>query len=390
MRNTDYIHFDFDSCDESSQEEAFCEIFKPNLEQVDINDEINSDKLYFVEGKNKLNVITFEDFDEFYKNFAEINEQNETNNVNENENFEKPLFHININDEKIFSSFEDEKLFNVINQEFNKVENKDNINIKEDNFAKPLNIKKKNNDQNYFFPFTQGKGLINGNFSFKQFDDTILENSINSELVEENENNCYELKFTTKKYCIINGKKRREKKKRKFKSDDIRKKIKSRFHKTIKNIINGALKKAGAKKLFDFLPQCFIGNVSKKINSTSFELTYYELLSTDFINNIFENNRTINKKVDYKKFLKNKEVLEYLEENPEIEKNSGFDLIKNKKYKDLLKIYFLSNEFENSIIRLKEENEENDYIQEYFNRAKQYVEFYSNIVDNEKNESNDE
>ena len=90
--------------------------------------------------------------------------------------------------------------------------------------------------------------------------------------------------------------------------------------------------------------------------------------------------------------MKNKEVLEYLEQNPDIKKNSGFDLIKQKKYKDLLKIYFLSNEFENSILRLKEENEGTDYIQEYINRAKQYVEFYTNIDDNDndKNESIDE
>ena len=65
--------------------------------------------------------------------------------------------------------------------------------------------------------------------------------------------------------------------KRKFKSDDIRKKIKSRFHKTLKNIINANLKKAGSKKFFDFLPQCFIGNISKKVNSECLELTYKEL-----------------------------------------------------------------------------------------------------------------
>ena len=36
--------------------------------------------------------------------------------------------------------------------------------------------------------------------------------------------------------------------KRKYKPDDIRKKIKARFHKSIKNIINGNLKKAGSKQ----------------------------------------------------------------------------------------------------------------------------------------------
>ena len=180
-----------------------------------------------------------------------------------------------------------------------------------------------------------------------------------------------------------NGKKRRQKKKRKYKSDDIRKKIKSRFHKTLKNIVNNMLKKGGSKKFFDFLPQNFTGNVSKKVNSQSFEMTFNELLSYNFLNKK-------NKSADSKKSEKNKEVVEYLEQNPEISKNSGYDLIKNKKYKDLLKIYFSSAEFENSISRLKEEKEENDYIQEYIYRAKNYIEFYSNFDKDKISEDNDE
>ena len=87
--------------------------------------------------------------------------------------------------------------------------------------------------------------------------------------------------------------------------------------------------------------------------------------------------------------MKNKEVVEYLEKNPEICKNSGYDLIKNKKYKELLKIYFSSAEFENSITRLKEEKEDNDYIQEYIFRAKNYIEFYSNYDKEKNSEDND-
>ena len=180
-----------------------------------------------------------------------------------------------------------------------------------------------------------------------------------------------------------NGKKRRQKKKRKYKSDDIRKKIKSRFHKTIKNAVNAMLKKGGSTKFLDFLPQNFIGNVSKKVNSESFEMTFNDLLTFDFQGNK-------NKNVDNKKIMKNKEVVEYLEQNPEISKNSGYDLIKNKKYKDLLKVYFLSAEFENSITRLKQEKEENDYIQEYIYRAKNYIEFYSNFNKDKISEDIDE
>ena len=397
MINEQYIKSSIDSFDESSQEEAFCQIFNPILEPMDINDEINHDKLYFVNNKdiNNNNIIYFEDFDEFYKKFFEIEQENDISNINI---YEKPFFYpnLNLNNDKIFSSFENEKFFIVKN---NKKENKKDKN--EIAYEKPKNInvknkKNKNLDENYFFPFTPGKGLLNY-FNMKKSEESFLnsesnnekliidENTLNSEQINNNTNNTYyEFKFKTKKYCIMpNGKKRRQKKKRKYKSDDIRKKIKSRFHKTLKNIVNNMLKKGGSKKFFDFLPQNFTGNVSKKVNSQSFEMTFNELLSYNFLNKK-------NKSADSKKSEKNKEVVEYLEQNPEISKNSGYDLIKNIKYKDLLKIYFSSAEFENSISRLKEEKEENDYIQEYIYRAKNYIEFYTNFDKDKISEDNDE
>ena len=204
-------------------------------------------------------------------------------------------------------------------------------------------------------------------------------------------NDNFNFRFKIKKYFIeSNGKKKRVKKKRKFKPDDIRKKIKVRFHKTLKNILNDNLKKAGSKELFDFLPQCFIGNVSKIINAKCFELTLKELLSTNFLIELNKEDYR-NSRVDNNKYKKNIRVLNYLENNPEISKRSGFDLIKDKKYKDILKIYFTSVQFENSIFQLKEEKESPEYIQEYINRAKNYVNFYSNIKikDNEKELDND-
>ena len=246
------------------------------------------------------------------------------------------------------------------------------------------------NTDDICFPFTIGKDLLNFPFLTTQMNYTLTnsvnysffnENEIMSEqmdiesknkkseelLIYENEQNNIEddvflLKFTTRKYFIdSNGKKKRMKKKRKYKPDDIRKKIKARFHKLIKNIINENLKKAGSSELFDFLPQCFIGNVSKKLNNEALNLTYKEMLSIDYINqlNISE---LSNNKVDHIKYLRNKEVLNYLEKNHDICKRSGFDLIQNMKYKNLLKLYFNSSQFEISINQLKAENETCDYI----------------------------
>ena len=99
-----------------------------------------------------------------------------------------------------------------------------------------------------------------------------------------------------------------------------------------------------------------------------------------------------NNVIDTNKYKKNIKVLNYLENNPDICKRSGFDLIKDKKYKDILNIYFTSAEFENSLFILKKENESSEYIQEYINKAKNYVSFYSNvkIKDYEKDLDNDE
>ena len=271
----------------------------------------------------------------------------------------------------------------------------------------------KANTDDKSFPFTTGKGLINCinptiqiNSFQSNLDDAPI--SIENEKLETDKNKMCDidnkkyvyrdekntndnlffneqinyindicLKFTTKKYFkASNGRIKKAKKKRKFKPDDIRKKIKARFHKLIKNLINENLKNAGSQELFDFMPQSFIGNVAKKLNSKTLNFTFKELLLYDFNKEI--NSDYLNAKVDYNKYYKNKKVLQYLEDNPEISKRSGFDIIKNMKYKDLLKMYIYSAQFENSLVKLKKENESSEYILDYIYRAKTYIDFYSN------------
>lgn len=180
----------------------------------------------------------------------------------------------------------------------------------------------------------------------------------------------YKYKFNVKKF----GKKIIVSKSRKDKMDDILKKIKSRFHKDLKNILNKYLKLSGAKKLFGFLPQSFISNISKSFNFKCLNLTYKELLSTNFEKDSKKNILFSN---GYKKYLKNKDVLNYLEENPEISKLSGFDVVQNIKYKDLFKRYLNSAEFENSIVRLKNEKEKPEYINKYIIYANKYIEHFN-------------
>ena len=166
--------------------------------------------------------------------------------------------------------------------------------------------------------------------------------------------------------------------KRKYKPDDIRKKIKARFHKSIKNIINENLRKAGSKKLFTFLPQIFISSISREKNKGILNISFRELLEKNFVNESDEK-KYKNSKVDIAKYKKNVSVLEYLDKNPEICRNSGFDIISKMKYCDLLEEYFQSDEFKKAIYKLREENEDEEYIKEYIAKSKTYVKFFMDI-----------
>lgn len=268
-------------------------------------------------------------------------------------------------------------------------------------------IKQTTDDINIYdkcFPFKTGKGIINLTTKFNYdpfeiYDNTIdladektdktnemllLNNKNNSNKTSENE--LYLMKFTTKKYYISEtGRKKRIQKKRKYRADIIRKKIKSRFLKALKYVVNRNLKKSGSKLLFDCLPQCFVGNMNKILNNKCLDMTYKEIILYDFSNKL-SNYRHTSK--DNDKFSKNLKVLEYLEKNPDICQRSGFDIIQNLKYKNLLSNYFLSVEFEESLDRIKKENETEEYLQSYIYKAKYYIDFFTNIKPSDCKENN--
>ena len=226
------------------------------------------------------------------------------------------------------------------------------------------------------------------------------------------------------KFVIIKEKIKNDLRQRKFKSDDIIKKIKARFLKSLKKSINIKLEIANSQYLFDFLPQCFICSITKKRNDLSvLNMTFKEMMSKDFyeeyikeeeeekdINNKMlkkkkgkekenkKNNEKPDKKIelkgkkkkkkntgkkvelhpDKKKFEKNLEVLQYLENNQEISKKVNFEKIKNMKFSELFNEYLKSKEFEDDILKLKKEDEESqEYINEYIIKAINYIKYFS-------------
>lgn len=368
-----------------------------------LSKDMSKSKLIFSVKNDKLNISSGK-----RKKDASTKKENNENVINNNEAKKEELLGKKIKRNKIITSSSNIK-----------------VSIKRGPYKRKFLENIELNLDDKCFPFKSGKGIINitskfnyeklqenknsnnynnminnssfiSNDNFDRNKDEGENSNLNLNLNEQNLENCvndlYLMKFITKKFVISeNGRKKTVKNKRKYKGDIIRKKIKSRFHKSIKNIINENLKKAGSEFFFDFLPQCFIGNTSKKLNKTCLEMTYKELLSTDFYSDLCKAMLNYkNEQIDKNKFNKNKFTLEYLQNNPEISKKSGFDYIKDMKYKTLLNKYFISKEFEESLHQVKEENEAPEYIQLYIYRAKNYVNFYNNYKYEKKSlESNE-
>ena len=378
----------FDTKDEKNFENVFSLVFGryDNLEE----EEEFQDKIYFYE---KLL---------YYKNDNSSSEKKFKNqnldlfNVNEGNKYIKNLKKQLITNKDIIDSInldKKEESIIIINnmQQEEKSDISNNLKIR-----KKEKVKLKKNKSNYkrkaktwirgpykkkahiiikakiddkYFPFTSGKGIIN----------TFNDNSPKSDkdqIEKENPNlNLSNTTFLTNRYVKdSNGNMKKIKKQRKFKPDDIRKKIKSNCHKIIKNIINENLKKAGSEELFGFLPQSFMGNISRIFNKKYMNSTYEDLLSIDFS----KNEKASNLDIAIKNHNKNINVLNYLNKNPEISKISGFSKLKKMKYKDILSSYFLSKEFENTIDVLKSKKETSEYISEYIFLAKDYINFFSN------------
>ena len=166
------------------------------------------------------------------------------------------------------------------------------------------------------------------------------------------------------------AKKRKEKKERKDGKDNIRKKVKARFLKALKNRVNELLSLAGSKRIFNYLQQEFIININKEINIGVLDLTFKELYSKDFSKDKINNNSS------EQKYNDNQSVLKYLEEEKEISEKSKYDIFKSMKYYQIFDEYLRSKEFESDIYKLKKTNNYK-YIKNYIKLAFDLNDFFS-------------
>lgn len=151
---------------------------------------------------------------------------------------------------------------------------------------------------------------------------------------------------------------------RKYKPDDIRKKIKVNFHKNLRKRINLKIKKAGSRKIFDSFNQNFITNITRGFNYDILDLTLEELFKMEFKG---DNDKD-------EKMIRNVDTLNYLHRNEEIEAKSNFKNIKNLTYSQLFYDYLHSKEYLDSLNKVREGDE--IYFLRYYEVSQKYIEFF--------------
>ena len=157
---------------------------------------------------------------------------------------------------------------------------------------------------------------------------------------------------------------------RKYDLDNTRRKIKARFLKALRNALNKRLKLAGSKLLFNYLSHDFTINVTKEENRDVLDKTFKEVYTKDF-----NKNRGNEGQKSLKKMKDNFLVINYLENNETMSEQSNYNYYKNMKYREIYEEYLRSAEFEENIIKLiEEENEE--YIKKYIKLALDLNDFF--------------
>ena len=357
-----------------------------NLEE---NKELNilddSNNLEFTENFNK--VFPINQINEIIKDneleYIIRDKENLNMNINKDESKEITLdklkSKINNNHLSEFSS----NLYSINLDFYNQNNFNNSINIlsenKDNNVTIPPidNIKPQIENNNIFLWKTRKIFYINYPGNFEIFNSGIY-NKSSRKIIDEvleglYQNNDNKMKSGTMRH-FRTQKKNKIKNifKRKENSDNIRKKIKARFIKVLRNNVNKKLKLAGSKKLFKLLPQTFITNISKEKNKLILNLTFKDIFSKNFCEKGKESGP------DLKNYHHNLAVLNYLEKNKKIREKSNFNNFKNMTFSQIFNEYLKSKEFETEIASLKQEKESDKYIKDYIIKASDLMNFFSN------------
>jgi hypothetical protein len=163
---------------------------------------------------------------------------------------------------------------------------------------------------------------------------------------------------------VFNQKKGKKKKNitcRKENTDNINKKIKTRFLKLLKEFMNKKLKAAGCKKRFKYIQQTCASNTNKDFNKEMLSMKLKDFFTKNIL--VSMNVKNI-KKTDLTNYEYNKKVYEHL-----IKNNYNFNFL-DKTFIELFDEYLNSKQFEEEIDILKNNNKEKlEYIKNYIIKA---------------------
>ena len=109
------------------------------------------------------------------------------------------------------------------------------------------------------------------------------------------------------------------------------------------------------------------------MNRIALDHTYEYLIKNDLVYQYSSQNQN---QTGLRKLKRILDVLNYLDNNSIIDQLSYFSKIRKMKYKDLYKAYFLSAEFEKSIIDMYKKGEKIEYIESYINKSLNYTHFF--------------
>jgi hypothetical protein len=350
-------------------EDCFTKIFsKNNLIDIDLDNEAENKTKNPI--KNESN-YSFSSKEKSYENtnLLNLNEDNSEKTIDKSK--ETSQKNENLNEKSDVSNLSS---INHIDEEKNNCSSNKLIISLSDDDLKQSQIEDKGSDT---LSFLGKKRVLFEDYSPKDY--SIFnygeKNDYSKQIINEVLNEILELD-NKKMREMMNGehqkkvyKKRKNIPKRKDNSDNIRKKVKSRFLKVLKNVVNEKLKLAGSKKFFNFLPQTFVSNVSKDKNKDMFDSTFKEIFTKNFCEDKDGN------QPDVKKYHHNLSVIEYLEKNKEIAEKSNYNNFKNMKFYQIFYEYLKSKEFELEIVSLKMERENEKYIREYIFKACNFIEF---------------
>ena len=307
--------------------------------EVEISTEVKEVLNYSEENNDELNLFNS-------KNHL-LNNNKNNNNSNDKNILVKPVFKTH-----------------TFNEECGKDTNKNIINNK----LKEEANKWQNLEMNYIKKFELFNKCTNNPYVHE------IINSINNDKKRPKKLfNIYNIDNRGKAKLI--GKKRKNKNiKRCEKSDDIRKKLKSRFHKIFTKKINDNLKAVNSEKEFYLMPQVFISNVSIKPNKEVMNMKLKDLLRKNFIED-YKSYKFNNIKANINKYLNNLNTLDYLEKNIDIQEKCKFNIIGGMKYFEILDEFFYSKEFEDTVI-IESKKKPFEYVKDYVEKARTYVKYF--------------